>query len=238
MSAVGDPSSFVVPVPGGGPGGADAETLAWVFHADKPRGPTLLFAPGAGAPQGHELVRGFAERVAREGLDVVTFDFLYAHAGRRLPDPAARLRATYRAAIAATAARVGPLLVGGRSMGGRIASEVLAEDAPTVAAGLVLVSYPLVPASRARASTPRRPAAPRDAHLPRVGAPVLFVQGERDELGDAATMGALAARLGARLHVVPGADHSLRVTRASGVDRARELDRAARAVADFAAPPR
>jgi predicted alpha/beta-hydrolase family hydrolase len=139
------------------------------------------------------------------GFDVITFDFLYTHAGRRVPDRNDVLEATWRAAVDALRARQGtrsPLFVGGKSMGGRIATQVAAQGGFGDVGGLVLLGYPLHP--------PGKPALLRAAHLPKVQAPILFVQGSRDGFGQPDELRPIVESLpNARLFVVEGGDHSL-----------------------------
>ncbi len=173
---------------------------------------TLILAHGAGAPQTHPFMTAFARGLSSRGVHVVTFNFLYKERGRRAPDPAPRLEACYRAVIATVRER-GPqagrrLLVGGKSMGGRIASQVVAADTQARVSpgvdGLVLLGYPLHP--------PGRPEKLRDAHLPAVAAPMLFVQGSRDTFGTPEELGPVLARCtSAELLVVDGGDHSFKV---------------------------
>ena len=169
----------------------------------------MILAHGAGAPQLSPFMRQFAEGLARRGVDIVTFNFVYMERGRRAPDPKARLEATYRAAIETTRAAVttpgARLIIGGKSMGGRIASQVAASDAsPVEVDGLIFLGHPLHP--------PGRPERRRDAHLPSVAAPMLFVQGSRDTFGTRDEIQPVVdACQAARLHVVEGGDHSLKV---------------------------
>lgn len=150
-------------------------TTARLYHAPQPRDRTLVLAHGAGAGQTHRFMVGFAEALAARGIDVMTFDFLYLAAGRRLPDKNDKLEACWRAAIAEArdefAGRT-PFL-GGKSMGGRIASQLAAagEDAP----GLVLLGYPLHP--------PTQPEKLRIVHLHNLSLPTLVLQGRRDQFG-------------------------------------------------------
>ena len=173
---------------------------------------TLVLAHGAGAPQTHPFMTAFARGLSARGIDVVTFNFLYKERGRRAPDPARRLESCWRQVIAAVRARRSGtdcrLLVGGKSMGGRIASQVVAEDTRTGAApgvdGLVLLGYPLHP--------PGRPEKLRAAHLPAITAPMLFVQGARDTFGSPDELRpVLACCPAATLFVVDGGDHSFKV---------------------------
>jgi predicted alpha/beta-hydrolase family hydrolase len=184
----------------------------------RPLAATFGLAHGAGAGQQSAFMIGFARGLSARGLDVVTFDFSYIEARRRVPDSNAVLEATWRAVVRATAERPEheghQLFVGGKSMGGRIASQVAAqaESMPAEIDGLVLLGYPLHP--------PNRPDRRRDAHLGRIRRPMLFVQGERDTFGNGAEMRTLIAGLpGAELHVVEGANHSLEPPKRAAVRR-------------------
>jgi predicted alpha/beta-hydrolase family hydrolase len=170
---------------------------------------TLILAHSAGASQLSPFMRQFSEGMARRGIDTVTFNFVYMERGRRAPDPKTRLEATYRAAIETTLATVTSattrLVIGGKSMGGRIASQVAASnDASLDVHGLIFLGYPLHP--------PGRPERRRDAHLPSIAVPMLFVQGSRDTFGTRDEIQPVVdACQAARLHVVEGGDHSLKL---------------------------
>lgn len=147
-----------------------------------------------------------AEGLAARGIHAATFDFDYMAQGKRVPDRPQVLEARWRAAIDDARNRFGrvPLFIGGKSMGGRIASQVASQDATGVA-GLVFLGYPLHP--------PGRPEQRRDAHLPNITAPMLFVQGSRDAFGTADEIRALLPRLvNAALHEVAGGDHSFKIS--------------------------
>ncbi|MGZ3427544.1 MAG: alpha/beta hydrolase family protein [Polyangia bacterium] len=153
----------------------DAATTARLYRAPAPRDRTLVLAPGAGAPQTHPFMVAFAEALAARGIDVVTFDFLYAAAGRRAPDRNDKLEACWRAALALAKAEWSGRVpfIGGKSMGGRIASQLAA--AGDGAAGLVCLGYPLHP--------PKQPDKLRTAHLAKLSLPTLVLQGKRDPFG-------------------------------------------------------
>lgn len=174
---------------------------------------TLILGHGAGASQSSEFMLSFAEGLAGRGTDVVTFNFPYMEAGRRLPDRSETLEACFRDVIAAARARAdlaaGRLVIGGKSLGGRMASHVAAAGLDGLAA-LVFLGYPLHP--------PGKPERPRTAHLGRIRQPMLFVQGSRDAFGTPEELAPVLAPLGpiARLHVVEGGDHSLAVPKRSG----------------------
>ena len=209
------PDRFSVPLDG-----ADAVTALAYTHRSATRvEATLMLGHGAGAGQTSPFMVRFAAGLAERGLDVITFNFLYTEQGRRAPDRGPRLEACYRAVVDTT--RAGrpdvasrPLLIGGKSMGGRIASQIVAApQGPEVdVAGLVLLGYPLHP--------PGKPDRMRDAHLPQIGVPLLVVQGSRDSFGTPDELRpVLASMKDTRLHVVEGGDHSLAIRRTSAPSR-------------------
>jgi len=165
---------------------------------------TLVLAHGAGAGQAHPFMVRWASALADRGVEVVTFDFPYMNGKRRAPDRMPVLVSAY-AAVAAWARARGPgrLAIGGKSMGGRVASMLAAEHADAADA-LVFLGYPLHP--------PGEPDKLRAAHLPKIAAPMLFVQGERDPFGGPDELRPILATLPrATLLPVPGGDHSLAV---------------------------
>jgi hypothetical protein len=178
-------------------------------------GITLILAHGAGAGQGSAFMIDFAGGLAARGIETVTFNFLYTEQGRRLPDPKAKLEGCYRKVIEAVAQRKngrGALAIGGKSMGGRIASQVAAGEAPGVA-GLVFLGYPLHP--------PGKPDQLRDRHLPGIKAPMLFVQGARDAFGTPEELRPVIKKLKVpvELYTVAG-DHSFKVRKREGLSQA------------------
>ena len=183
---------------------------ALVYSPPEPsrRAATLILAHGAGAPQSSVFMVDFARGLARRGCQAVTFNFPYTEQGRRLPDRAPTLEACFRDVIAAIRARAdlatGPLVIGGKSMGGRIASHLAAQGLADLA-GLVALGYPLHP--------PGRPEQLRAEHLARIRPPILIVQGSRDAFGTPEELRPALAPLGATatLHVVEGGDHSFKV---------------------------
>ena len=147
-----------------------------------------------------------AQGLAARGIHAATFDFDYMTKRKSVPDRAPVLEARWRDAIEAARDRFKrlPLFIGGKSMGGRIASQVAAQDVPGIA-GLVFLGYPLHP--------PGRPEQRRDAHLPDIKQPMLFVQGTRDAFGTTEELRALLPRLKmATLHEIAGGDHSFKVS--------------------------
>ena len=165
----------------------------------------FVFAHGAGAGQRHPFMVAYARSLAEQGIDVVTFDFPYMVNGRRAPDRPPVLEAAFRTAV--EGARHGrealPLFIGGKSMGGRMATHLAA--AGTTTAGVITLGYPLHP--------PGQPDKKRIAHFPDIRIPWLIVQGERDTFGTPEELvPELAAVPGTvRLEVIAGGDHSLAV---------------------------
>jgi predicted alpha/beta-hydrolase family hydrolase len=197
--------------------GSDQNVTATVYPAAKREaaGIGLILGHGAGAGQASSFMVSFATALAARGIDTVTFNFAYMEQGRRLPDPKDKLEACYRAVIRTVAHRKigrGRLAIGGKSMGGRIASQVAAGDAPEVA-GLVLLGYPLHP--------PGKPDQLRTKHLPAIKAPMLFAQGSRDAFGTPDELRPILETLKApaELYEVQGGDHSFKVLKRAGVSQ-------------------
>jgi predicted alpha/beta-hydrolase family hydrolase len=209
-----EPASFSIVV-------NDSRTTARLYLAAADDAPCFVFAHGAGAGQGHAFMTSTARALAARGIDVVTFDFLYTAAGRRSPDRAPVLEATWRAVVAETRSqglpRAAALVIGGKSMGGRIASQVLASDDAPAADGLVLLGYPLHP--------PGRPDTLRIAHLPSLRTPTLVVQGSRDEFGGEDEVRQAFAVVPGPVdwHVVGDGDHSFKVRRSAGMPQAEAI---------------
>lgn len=180
-----------------------------VYSAARPLAAFVL-AHGAGAGQSSPFITRFARGLVERGISAATFDFPYMAARRKVPDKPAVLEAGWRAALSAARTQFPdlPLVIGGKSMGGRIASQVAAGEHEPIAA-LVFLGYPLHP--------PGKPQQRRDAHLPEVAEPMLFVQGSRDAFGTSAEIRALLPRLRrADLFEVPGGDHSFKVAGSKG----------------------
>jgi len=176
-------------------------------------GVSLILAHGAGANQLSTFMVRFADALAARGIEVITFNFLYSERRKRAPDRNDKLEACWRAMIDAFhagkfGARGNTLAIGGKSMGGRIASQVAAAGADIV--GIVLLGYPLHP--------PGRPEQLRTRHLPAISVPMLIVQGARDTFGTPAELAPVLAGLSApvELRVIEGGDHSFKVPKKAG----------------------
>lgn len=184
---------------------------------------TFVYAPGSGSNV-HDPFGVYAAReLAAKGVATVRFQFPYMEAGRRGPDRSPVLESTWRAVIDAARDANTRLVVGGRSMGGRIASMVVAAGVPVDA--VALFAYPLHP--------PGKPDQLRTEHFAAVKGPALFVSGTNDAFGSAEELRAAVKKLKrAKLHLLDRADHGFSVSKASG--RTRD-DVWAEAIAAFTA---
>jgi uncharacterized protein len=200
---------------------AGAATTALVYEpsASDTAG-ALILGHGAGAGQRSAFMIEFAQSLAALGIQTTTFNFPYTEARRKLPDRRPVLDACYRSVIAAVHARAPErrLFIGGKSMGGRIATHVVAADPTLPVAGLVLLGYPLHP--------PGKPDERRDVHLPDIQQPVLIVQGSKDTFGVPGEFSLVLDRMSPRpvMHVIEHGDHSFKVSRVGARQSAIHAD--------------
>ena len=194
---------------------------------------TIVLGHGAGASQNSDFMRLFANGLAARGFDVMTFNFSYMEQGRSVPDQKAKLEACFRAVIEAALKhkklKKNRLVVGGKSMGGRIASQVVAGEDISEVAGLVFLGYPLHP--------PGNPAKLRVEHLGQIRKPMLFVQGTRDSLGRPEEIQPFIKNLrpAGKIYAIEGGDHSFKAPKKFGLTQEQvyeaamdEIDRWAR----------
>ena len=191
----------------------------------------FLCAHGAGKGMESPFLDTVADLLGERDIAVWRFEFGYMAArrdgGSRKPPPKAeRLMDEYRAAVAELP-RAGSVLIGGKSMGGRVAS-LVADELFGLGriAGLVCLGYPFHP--------PKAPEKLRTAHLEALGCPALIVQGERDPFGTRAEVEAFRLSSAIRLHWADDGDHDLGPRGASGFTRKGNLTAAADAIAAFA----
>jgi predicted alpha/beta-hydrolase family hydrolase len=171
---------------------------------------TFVYAPGAGSNINDPFGEYLSSRLPASGGSLVRFQFPYMEAGKRGPDRAPLLEDTWRAVIEKVRPASGKLVVGGRSMGGRIASRVVAQG--TQVDGLALLAYPLDP--------PQTPATPRNGHLPDIAVPTLFCSGTRDNFAAPGSLAVVVDEMpSATLHELDGADHGFAVLKSSGKTR-------------------
>jgi predicted alpha/beta-hydrolase family hydrolase len=170
----------------------------------------FCYAPGASSNVHDPFGRFACRELASHGFISFRFQFPYIERGRRVPDRPAVLEATWGAVIEFARQEGQQIVVGGRSMGGRIASQVVAGGIAVDA--LVLLAYPLHP--------PGRPEKTRAEHLPAIRVPVLFCTGTRDAFASPEELEAAARLLEAgSLHLLADADHGFNVPKAAGRTR-------------------
>lgn len=210
--------------------------MATGFLSDGPEDAavTLLLAHGAGAPMDSASMSATAKALAAEGFRVVRFEFAYMAArrsgeGRRPPPKAEKLMGEYLAAVDQFAPRGGHLVIGGKSMGGRVASLVADElFAAGRIAGLICLGYPFHP--------PGKPAQLRTAHLEALRAPALIIQGTRDEFGTRDEVPGYGLSPAIELLWLEDGDHDLKPRKTiSGFSAADHLQSMSRAASAWAA---
>jgi predicted alpha/beta-hydrolase family hydrolase len=189
----------------------------------------FVFAHGAGAGMTHPFMETMTEGLGKVGVATVRFQFPYMEARSRRPDPPALCHATVRAAVA-EAARVSkglPLIAGGRSFGGRMSSQAQAQSVLPGVLGLAFLGFPLHPA--------KRPSDERAQHLFETRTPLLFLQGDRDELADLDLLQTLVGRLGTRatLKLIPNANHSYKVPARTGRSEAQVMSEVVQTLDDW-----
>ncbi|MBD8493943.1 alpha/beta fold hydrolase [Pseudomonas syringae] len=192
---------------------------------------TLILAHGAGAPMDSGFMNTLADLLAQQGINVLRFEFPYmaqrrTGGSKRPPNPQAQLLDHWRQVHALVRAHVpGRLAIGGKSMGGRMAS-LLADELQVDA--LVCLGYPFYAAGK--------PEKPRVAHLAGLQCRTLIVQGERDALGNRATVQGYTLSPCIELRWLPTADHDLKPLKASGLSHEQCLAQAAACIGDCLRP--
>ena len=190
----------------------DAVDVAAALDVARDPGASTVFvlAHGAGGNMDDRGVLALSALYCERGLHVVRFNFPYRQRGSRRPDPMPLLQRSIVDVLASARSRIEAThwLIGGRSMGGRAASMLVADGHPCD--GLLLLAYPLHPAGQ--------PDKLRDAHLAAIEVPVLCFNGTRDALCRRDLMDAVVQRLTSdwTMHWLEGADHSFHVLQASG----------------------
>jgi len=184
----------------------------------------LILAHGAGQGIDSPFMKFFHEALPRRGILSIQFNFEYMDHGRKVPDPQAKLQALYRKIVAETTDAFHPrrLFIGGKSMGGRVASYIAGDT--TGVTGLVFLGYPLHP--------PGNMDKMRDEHLYNTHVPMLFLSGSRDPFAEPALLEKVVHRIGPRavLQWTERGDHSLKV----GKTGTAPLEVAADAIAEWA----
>jgi predicted alpha/beta-hydrolase family hydrolase len=200
----------------------------WMLPSDAHT--VYVLAHGAGAGMKHAFMGAIANELAAVGVGTLRYQFPYAEANGKRPDPPEVCHATVRAAVTEAARRAPTLrlIAGGKSFGGRMTSQAQAIAPLTGVSGLAFLGFPLHP--------PKKPATDRAKHLFEVRVPMLFLQGTRDELADLVLLEPIVKELGERasLRQIEGADHSFHVLARSGRKDADVLRDLAREIAEWA----
>jgi len=197
----------------------------------RPRGATALYvlAHGAGAGMRHPFMAEISAALAARKIATLRWEFPYMAAGKPRPDRAEVAEAAVREVWATVRARFADLALfaGGKSFGGRMTSRAHAAAPLAGVRGLIFLGFPLHP--------PDKPGIERAEHLASAAGPLLFVQGDRDELAGLRRLRPVVAKLGARatLHVVKAADHGFDVLVRSGRTRSDVLDELATTMASW-----
>ena len=170
------------------------------------QGAMVIYAPGAGSNINDPFGAFLSDYLAEAGISMVRFQFPYMEASKRRPDSPALLEETWREIIGLCRSSHRKLVVGGRSMGGRIASRIVAAGTPVD--GLYLFAYPLRP--------PNNPAQPRNGHFPDISVRTLFCSGTRDSFGTPEELQAAATNVpNATVELLEQADHGFDVLKSS-----------------------
>ena len=188
--------------------------------------PTFLFAHGAGAPMDSEFMDQIARGLALKGIRVVRFEFPYMverrkTGGKRPPNRQPQLIESFTEALQKMD---GPCVIGGKSMGGRMASILAAQGSEGIKA-VVALGYPFHPAGK--------PDKLRVDHFSQLPLPMLIVQGTRDPLGNREEVRSLELPLNAEVLWLEDGDHDLKPRKKSGFTHAEHLDATVDAVAKF-----
>jgi predicted alpha/beta-hydrolase family hydrolase len=207
-----------------------AKEQGWLWSAPTTQkmAATLILAHGAGAPMDSDFMNDMADRLAASGIGVLRFEFPYMaqrriDGGKRPPNPQPKLLEFWHEVYAAVRPLVsGRLAVGGKSMGGRMASLIADE---VQADALVCLGYPFYAAGK--------PEKPRVAHLAELRTPTLIIQGERDALGNREAVKGYTLSRQINVHWLPTANHDLKPLKAAGISYSACLQDAAERIAGF-----
>ncbi len=169
---------------------------------------TAIISHGAGGTMDTPSIVGVQKQLAANGITAVRFNFLYSEKKKRSPDRQPALVATWRSVADWVKKEVKPkkLFLSGRSMGGRMASYLVAEGYPCD--GVFFLAYPLHP--------PGKPERQRKEHLPKIKVPMLFVSGTRDAFAQLELLEPVVKKSKAKLHLIEGADHGFKVPKKLG----------------------
>lgn len=191
--------------------------------------PAVIIAHGAGGNMDSPAIAGLQRRITASGVSAVRFNFPYSEKKKKGPDQQPVLVACWRSVADWARKELSPtrLFLGGRSMGGRMASYLVADG--YACDGIFFIAYPLHP--------PGKRERQRKDHLKQISVPMLFVSGTRDPFANLDLLEPLVKGLGARLHLIEGADHGFKVPKALGRKTQEIEDEVARTVLAFIESP-
>ncbi len=194
----------------------------------RPKSPThlLILAHGAGASMEHPFMEGLAEALASKDIATLRYNFPYMEQGRKRPDvPPVAHKTIYRLIEHAQGQEL-PVLLGGKSFGGRMSSQAMALKPQDAVKAMVFYGFPL--------HSPAKPGTERAQHLHDVLIPMLFLQGDRDALAKLDLIKPLLDRIPlSTLRLFEGANHSFRFPKKTGVTNEEALDLLAIATREF-----
>lgn len=201
------------------------QTTAQVLINGKEGQPLFIFAHGAGAGMDHDFMSAVAKGLAEKGIQVIRFNFPYmikrAEDGkRRPPDRAPKLLDAYQSIIAEYAHQ--PVVIGGKSMGGRMASLLEQES---LVAGIACLGFPFHP--------PGKPENYKGDHLEELTKPTLILQGERDTFGKREEFSGFSLADSVCVDFIPDGDHSFKPRKSSGYTEQDNIQLAVSKLADF-----
>lgn len=188
----------------------------------------LVLAHGAGAGMEHSFMENLAQQLANNKVATFRFNFAYMENGKKIPDRPKKALPTIAAAIsqAKKLAKGVPLLIGGKSFGGRMSSHLLAtEDMPDVK-GIIYFGFPLHAIGK--------PSMDRGEHLKNISQPQLFLQGTRDTMAKEELIKKVCKKLKkGKLEMIEGGDHSFKMLKRTGISQEEVIERIAKIAAEF-----
>lgn len=200
------------------------------YPADNPKA-RLLLAHGAGAGNKHPFMDDFAKYIADKGIEVISFNFPYMQVAyetekKRPPNSNKQLNAHFAAEIAKIASDI-PVFIAGKSMGGRVATQIMASDIASVISGCIVLGYPFIPPGKPEKLEQRT------KHFPDINKPLLILQGERDSFGGTKLLSELELPEVFQLTWVISGDHSFKPLKSSGLTHDENLKFAAMQTSQF-----
>ena len=188
----------------------------------------LVLAHGAGAGMEHPFMETLAQFLAQEKIATLRFNFAYMENGKKVPDRPKKALPAISAAInqAKKLARGVPILIGGKSFGGRMCSQLAANEELTDVKGIIYFGFPLHAIGK--------PSINRAAHLSTIPQPQLFLQGTRDTLANIKLIKIVCKKLKkAKLEIFEGGDHSFKMLKKTGISHEEVIEKLAKTAALF-----